>query len=259
MFDAPKQHRPEMLWTDLLAGRTYLNIAYLLLGFPLGLMYFVVLVTGIALGLGLSITLLGIPVLLSVVGFVWSFVWFERQAAAAVLGLELAPRTPSSTRDVPRTPSGTVHSDQPSFARSWNTLRAYISSGVFWRGLAHLLIRLPLGLLCFTVVIVLVSVSAALIGAPLFYNHADWSYGWPSWQPNFIQAICLSAVGIGVGLISVRLMNLLAESVAKLTYHWLDDSRVLEPQARNNPEPQIITDLEPGSRNPDPHNDERER
>jgi len=40
---------------------TYLNIIYLLLAFPLGTAYFVFLVTGLSLGLGLSITLLGIP------------------------------------------------------------------------------------------------------------------------------------------------------------------------------------------------------
>lgn len=32
-------------------GRTYLNMLYLLLSFPLGLSYFVILVTGLALGI----------------------------------------------------------------------------------------------------------------------------------------------------------------------------------------------------------------
>ncbi len=261
----PKHTRPDAPWADLLEPRTYLNIAYLLLGFPLGLTYFVVLVTGLALGLGLSITLLGIPVLLSVVGFVWSFVWFERQAAAVVLGLELPIRTPSSTRDAPGTPSGTVNSDQLSLARSWNTLRAYIASGVFWRGLAHLLIRFPLGLFGFVAAVALLSFSAALIGMPFYYHYSDWSFGWPSWQPNLIEAVCLSVVGIGVGVISVRFLNLLAEAMARMTHALLsggDLEQNLEPQARshlesrarNHLEPEIITDLEP-----DAHDDRRER
>ncbi len=245
----PKHTRPDAPWADLLEPRTYLNIAYLLLGFPLGLTYFVVLVTGLALGLGLSITLLGIPVLLSVVGFVWSFVWFERQAAAVVLGLELPVRTPSSSRDALETPSGTVNSDQPSFARSWNTLRAYLASGVFWRGLAHLFIRFPLGLFGFVAAVTLLSVSAALIGMPFYYAHSDWSFGWPSWQPNFIQAMCVSVVGIGVGVISVRFLNLLAEAMARMTHSLLAEGRLenhLEPQASNSLEP-------------DAHDDRRER
>jgi Putative sensor len=255
------QNRSDAFWADLLEPRTYLNIAYLLLGFPLGLMYFVVLVTGLALGLGLSITLLGIPVLLSVVGFVWSFVWFERQAAATVLGLELPIRTPSTTAEVSETPSGTLNSDQASFARSWNTLRAYLVSGVFWRGLAHLFIRFPLGLFGFVVAVVLLSVSAALIGVPFYYHYSDWTFGWPSWQPNFVQAMCVSAVGIGVGLISVRFLNLLAEAMARMTHSLLAEGR-LEPQARNNLEPQARNNLGSEMNNdlePDAHDDRRER
>ena len=48
--------------------QTYLNILYLLLAFPLGLGYFVFLVTGLALGLGLFITWFGIVILLLVLG-----------------------------------------------------------------------------------------------------------------------------------------------------------------------------------------------
>jgi Putative sensor len=245
----PNHNRSNTPWDDLLEPRTYLNIAYLLLGFPLGLMYFVVLVTGLALGLGLSITLLGIPVLLSVVGFVWSFVWIERQAAAVVLGLELPVRTPPSTRGDLGTPSGTVNSDQPSLARSWNRLRAYLASGVFWRGLAHLFIRFPLGLFGFVVAVTLLSFSAGLIGMPFYYAHSDWSFGWPSWQPNFIQAVCVSAVGIGVGVISVRFLNLLAEAMARMTHSLLAEGRL-----EQNLEPQATQDLEP-----DAHDDRRER
>lgn len=42
--------------------RSYLNIVYLLLAFPLGTFYFVFLVTGLSLGFGLIITLVGIPI-----------------------------------------------------------------------------------------------------------------------------------------------------------------------------------------------------
>jgi hypothetical protein len=45
-------------------GETYLNIIYLLLAFPLGTAYFVFLVTGLSLGLGLLIIWIGIPILL---------------------------------------------------------------------------------------------------------------------------------------------------------------------------------------------------
>src|SRR5438309_5628057 len=45
--------------------QTYLNLTYLLLAFPLGTAYFILLVTGFSLGLGLMVTLVGVPVLLA--------------------------------------------------------------------------------------------------------------------------------------------------------------------------------------------------
>ena len=238
-------------WADLLEPRTYLKIAYLLLGFPLGLTYFVVLVTGLALGLGLSITLLGVPILLSVVGFVWSFVWLEREAAAVVLGIRPTHRTLSSTRGKSETPSETPDS---TFSSWWNSLRSYISSGEFWRGLAHLFLRFPLGLVGFVVTVTLLSVSAALIGTPFFDNQSDWSFAWSGWQPNFPASLCLCAVGLGLGLVSLRVLNLLAESMARMTYSLLGMiSRHPEPAARQDLEPVARQDLEPVAKhNPEP-------
>ena len=43
--------------------QSYLNIVYLILGFPLGLAYFVAGVTLVALGGGLAVTVLGLPLL----------------------------------------------------------------------------------------------------------------------------------------------------------------------------------------------------
>ena len=45
--------------------QTYRNVVYLLLSLPLGLLYLSVLTTGFLLGLGLIVTLVGIPLLLT--------------------------------------------------------------------------------------------------------------------------------------------------------------------------------------------------
>ncbi len=52
--------------------QTYLNLLYLLLAFPLGLAYFVFLVTGLSLGFGLIITLAGIPILVLMLVAIWA-------------------------------------------------------------------------------------------------------------------------------------------------------------------------------------------
>ena len=52
-------------------GQTYLNIAYLLLAFPLGLVYFGFLAIGLAVGFALVLALVGIPILLLVHLVAW--------------------------------------------------------------------------------------------------------------------------------------------------------------------------------------------
>jgi hypothetical protein len=50
----------------------------LLLSFPLGIFYFVFLVTGFSLGFGLLITLMGIPILVGMVAASYGLGEFER-------------------------------------------------------------------------------------------------------------------------------------------------------------------------------------
>ncbi len=52
---------------------TWLGILFDWLAFPLGLFYFVFLVTGLSLGVGLVVVWVGIPILLVVAGAWWLF------------------------------------------------------------------------------------------------------------------------------------------------------------------------------------------
>src|SRR5262249_8875508 len=76
--------------------QTYINILYLLLSFPLGLCYFVVLVTGIALGVSTLIIWIGVLILLLVMSLWWYFALFERQMAMRWLHVEIAPMSVAS-------------------------------------------------------------------------------------------------------------------------------------------------------------------
>jgi Putative sensor len=61
--------------------RTYQILLYLVLGLPLGVFEFVLLVTGFSLGLGLLITLLGIPILIGTLLVAHALATFERRLA----------------------------------------------------------------------------------------------------------------------------------------------------------------------------------
>jgi hypothetical protein len=75
--------------------RTYTTGVYLLLGLPLGILAFVVVVTGVSLGLALLVTLLGIPVLVATLLAVRAAARFERQLAWSLLRAPMPRATPA--------------------------------------------------------------------------------------------------------------------------------------------------------------------
>ncbi|MGH2632455.1 MAG: sensor domain-containing protein, partial [Tepidiformaceae bacterium] len=132
--------------------QTYLNLLYLVLGLPLGIAYFVSLVTFISVSAGLAITLVGIP-LLVVAMYYWCVVaQVERAQSNVLLGTRI-----NSLQFGPRT------------GRFWerNGIKARLKSGLTWRSLIWLLFRFPQGVATFVLAVVLVSVPLWMITLPL--------------------------------------------------------------------------------------------
>jgi two-component system phosphate regulon sensor histidine kinase PhoR len=124
-------------------------ILYLLLSFPLGLLYFIYLVCGISIGIGTLIIWIGVPItLLTVIG--WRYLAaFERGMAMSWLHVDIRPM--SYPHQIPMT---------------WlQRLRESLTDFMTWKSLAYLLIKFPLGILSFvlTVCIFALSVSASLM------------------------------------------------------------------------------------------------
>ena len=75
--------------------RSYLNIVYLLLGLPLGTLYFTALVTGFSLAIGLMVlALIGIPILIGLWYLVHGFMQLERAMAIGMVGEDVEPIDP---------------------------------------------------------------------------------------------------------------------------------------------------------------------
>ena len=128
---------------DVFDPRTYGRILYLLLALPLGIAEFVFLVTTISLGVGLLVTLVGIPILIAVV-YVWRWIaQLERQLIGLLTGRTIPPPY------------------RPDPASSWwDRLRARLADPATWKDLVFLLLQLPLGIVSF-------AVTAAVLGAAL--------------------------------------------------------------------------------------------
>jgi two-component system phosphate regulon sensor histidine kinase PhoR len=114
----------------LVEPRSYLNALYMLTAFPLGLAYFLVLVTGAISGALLSILVIGFLILLATLVAAWGFALFERELVIGLLGISVLPLSlPDSELVSP-----------------WRMLVRHVRQPATWKSLAYLMLRLPFGI-----------------------------------------------------------------------------------------------------------------
>lgn len=179
--------------------RTWLNFAYLWLAFPLGLSYLVFLVTGLSVGIGLSITLVGIPILLLVVVAWWALAAFERASARALLGADVGP-TPRPWR---------------SAEGLWARMRAVLGAGSTWRDLAFLLLKFPMGIASFVLCVTGLAIVVSFIGAPILQQFGALTIGGAR-VDSWLLAALLVPVGILALLVWLHVLNGFAWLSARL-------------------------------------------
>ena len=151
----------------LISLRGWRAVTHHLLGLPLGMAYFTWFVTSISLGLGLAITLIGIPILTLALASVRPLLAVERGLANALLDAEIAPLGLA-----PR-------------AEGWlGRLKAYWTDATTWRGIAYLVARFPVGLATFIVTVVTFSVALYLIAAPVVAPIDALELGF--WEPDTV-------------------------------------------------------------------------
>ena len=146
----------------LVAARTYLNLLYLLLAFPLGIAYFTVLVTvgSFALGLG-PLGVVVAPLLLPVVH---GLALAERALTVRLLGVDV----PSDERPVAWLRAAVE--EPPSADALWQRTKTLALARHTWTRLAYLLAKFPFGIAAFVLLTVLGSLSVAFLAAPLLYD-----------------------------------------------------------------------------------------
>src|SRR4030066_2027476 len=125
--------------------RPYAVFAYLLLGLPLGILDFTVVVTGLSVGLGMVVTVVGIPLLVVSLLVVRALAPLERRLAWSLLGAPMPRRAPDTDDE---------------HGLFWARLRSLLGSRRTWAELGFLLLRLPLGVVEFTLAASVVSLVA---------------------------------------------------------------------------------------------------
>ena len=192
--------------------QSYRSIGYLLLGLPLGTIWFTVVVTGAAVGISmLIVALLGIPILWAMWYVCRAFANVERASANALLDQHLTPAPMAS----------------PHRGNVWVRLRSMSRERDRWRELAFLMLRFPAGIATFTLAVAALATPVAIAYAPFSVRYGaehpfgDWS------QSTRMEDIASGAwawllipVGAALLIASFHLLN----AVARVCGQWAKSS-----------------------------------
>jgi len=170
--------------------QTWLGILFHVLAFPLGLFYFVFLITGLSVGVGLVVVWVGIPILLVVAGAWWLFAAFERAQAHYLLGVAV-PQAPREWENVDGI---------------WGKLRAHFGSGATWLDLLYLFAKLVFGTVSFTLLVAAVSAVGWLLAIP-FFAVLNVPVVNGTWVPPLWFGILAVPLGILAFFVSLYVMN----------------------------------------------------
>src|SRR5436305_2242233 len=204
--------------------RTYTNLLYLLLAFPLGLAYFIFLAVGLTVGFGLTIVWIGLPILALVFAGSWAFAAFERQSAILLLGADVRPMLPPPS-PVERT--------------AWQRAGDFFSNPVTWKGMGFLLLKLPLGLVSFVSIVVLLPLSGAVLLAPFLWGVGVLDIDGVVFQVDSTGgAWGCAVVGLVMLFLSLNLLNAVA-------WIWRGTATVLLGSDRFGAAPPAISEAVP--------------
>jgi signal transduction histidine kinase len=174
-----------------LRPQTLLNLLYLVIAFPLGLAYFIVLVIGASVGTALAVVLVGLGILLATLFATSGMAAIERGTARALLGVPIA---------------------QPPDRRGLKPLQRvgrFLRDPVTWKGLVFVALKFPLGIVTLALVGASGFVSLVFLFAPLIVLITPVTvFGWIVESP--LQALPLTVIGTPATLLSLHLYNGLA-------------------------------------------------
>ena len=175
--------------------RSYTSLFYMLLTLATGIVYFTIVVTGLSMSFGFAILIIGVPFFLAFIGITRVISLGEGRLLEAITG-ERMPRRP-------------VHPGAP--ASWWRRIGDMLTDARTWTTLAYLVLMLPLGIVYFTIAVIGIASSAALIGTPLtlFARHFAWidfslddHFYWSPDHPLFASVLLLA---LGVLLLTALL------------------------------------------------------
>ena len=181
--------------------KTARRTAYLLLSLFTGIAWFVVFTVLIPTGAGLAITLIGLPILVATLYLIRPLANFERLLARVLLDEEIP-----------------AHYRAPAREGRWPAIQARLADPQTWKDFVFLMAQFPLGILSFTVAVVLLAVPLWFIAAPAtfwidFDDEQGLDFGIVR-VDTLPEALVTSVVGVALAWVSIQLLNLLGRAAA---------------------------------------------
>ena len=180
---------------------TYGSLFYMLLALPLGILYFTWAVTGVSLSAGLLILIIGVPFIVLFIATVYALSLVEGRLVETLLG-ERMPRRPH----VPSREGGFL-------AR----VKEIVAEPRTWSTLLYMVLMLPLGIVYFTAVVALLSISFAFTFGGFVTVMWQLGFVWidgAMLQPDWLAPFAWLLVPIGIALFFTTLH--LARGVGRL-------------------------------------------
>ena len=197
-----------------LRRQTYGNIVYLTLTAVLGQLYFVGFVTGASLGLGLIITLLGLPILVGTLAATTGVAGLETKLTGWLVGVDIPePKfiLNTSVRDGLVLPGDGF----------LDAIMSLVTTRSTWLSVALVGIKFVFSIVSLVVVPTLLAISAALIATPFVYESQFVGFGstvsigaysvGPGAVGTLPEALAVAGGGVIVVIVTVDLLNALAQ------------------------------------------------
>lgn len=219
-----------------LRGRTYLNLLYLAVMLPLGVVYFTILSIGFSVGVPLVILGIGIPILLVTLAIAVELTQFERFVLRRALDVDIPAVEPELE------------------GSRWARTRRFVTDARVWKGVVYLLSVFVVGSVTFGLLAPLLATTVSFLLAPLYYQNSpviaygpisnspitiELFFGWDNLLVGLSRTFQLGAWEVqtlpgallvsGLGLLFLGLLVVLADFVVRA---WSWYARLMLPVPR---------------------------
>jgi hypothetical protein len=190
-------------------AQTYLNIVYILVAFPLSIVYFSLILTGLSLSVGLLVIAVGFFIFIGTLLMLRGFRWFDIQLTRVFLGLTIP-----------------IQKEENHANGFSGFLKQLFGTPATWKAFVHyLVVKFPLDIVVWSISISFLATTLDLLLAPALHQY--WWFnddGVNRWLLDlFGDVYILPFLGIIWGMISLHVIRGLAWVCREINQVMLSD------------------------------------